>query len=227
MKIGTELRCKSCGASFTINKEDEIVICAHCQSVFEIIRHKEDLTPSEKLFEIIEDVSFKKSAKNIFDQSCFFIDANYTVEDYMRDISEITERDITRLRNLATMEYHTDLFKKMVEKVEDTLEENEKALLYKDKAAFKLGITGFLLTDKRLLFISKKQIDNLLLKNIVSISSSYSNFYLNHHRYRTRAALDSVCLHHYEMALILGLVCTLAKNSNEPDYKIKVSGDMN
>lgn len=167
-----------------------------------------------KLFRIHAE-SFGKAGITAWNELVSRINSNWSENQYIKEL-EMHARENS---DIAIQGINYNLLQSAASKIRGMLRKNEEIILYKDNSVFTQGgQVGHIITNKRLYILKKRQVEYLDYELMYSMHSIMGgSWYFNNN-----VDIDNVGCTNEELGIMLGLMCTYAKNCHKTGYKINV-----
>ncbi len=162
--------------------------------------------------------SFGKAGITSWNELVERINNNWSEDQYIEELSMYARKN----EYIAMQGIKDDLLQKISLKIQDLLRKNEKIILYKDNSIFSnVGEVGHIITNKRLYILKKRKIRYVDYELIYSMHKLNlgGSWYFNDD---VDMDIDDVGCTNEEVGIMLGLMCTYARNCHKQGYKINV-----
>ena len=173
---------------------------------------EEQLTPAQKLFNI---GTIQQGALEIFKSMCACINNGRTLEEYMEFVNDMARES----KEYFTNDVNANILRIAETNVSQQFVADEKSVLYIDKGVFSKGKDGFLVTNKAIYRIKKKGCAKVCYEEFHSLQTTIGtivHFCVNGNYDFGLCAFSS----DKQFGVILGMICTLARDNNSAGYKI-------
>lgn len=224
--------CNNCGAKFT----DREGISSEPKTNYVPNTNQDETTNSSK----VEEESCEPTpAQLLLDYSCAdltdcvncvksysvlctLLNGNNTIQDYLQVMDKLSANH----PEWATPIINVDLWNKIINAYSSYMEPDEKAIVYKDSGVFKKGESGTLITTQKIITKEKGKVNIVKISDLVSIhfvelafQSAGCIWYFNGNK---KVQIDNMVCTPEEQGMILGLVCTMARECHDDTYKIRM-----
>ncbi len=180
-------KCLNCGAMLELSKSKTSLECPYCGSKFDIeTETKEKIAQNandfnEEMFRVERDFTAdraKKQTGRCIDNLLYCMNELGTSEKIENHIRKnLTNGD------LAAEGINDSLINNVKGRIDSEAEPGEHIIVYKDLGIFSKGKEFVVVTEKRLLFFTKKNCKSILFKDIDTLrlndSGDYSAWYIN------------------------------------------------
>ncbi|MCD8180575.1 MAG: hypothetical protein LUF26_03740 [Firmicutes bacterium] len=227
-------KCPNCGAAMQLSADEKAFVCPYCDTttpnMLKVVLQNlnsspqnntaQTVSPVKALFDV-RCVDFGDiKAKKVWEQLCRFInETRNTAESYITAINNIAGKSIfmsNRTTNPESMRIAETV-------VSQKYTAGENSVVFLNYGVFSKGKDGVLISDKAMYKVKKTNVTKIayselhsLLANTNALSSSI--WHVNgESQFKLYADPDPRGL-----SLILGLVCTLARDAHPAGYKIVI-----
>ena len=154
---------------------------------------------------------------------CTLLNGNNTVQDYLRVMDKLSANH----SEWATPIINADLWNKIINTYSQYMEADEKAIVYKDSGVFKKGESGTLITTQKIITKGKGNVNIVKISDLVSLhfveltlfQSAGCIWYFNGNK---KVNIDNMVCTPEEQGMILGLICTMARECHNDPYKVRI-----
>lgn len=181
-------KCPNCGAMLELSKFQTSLECPYCGSKYDIeVEAREKIAQkandfNEELFRVERDFTEDRNKK----QTGRCIDTLLYCMNELRSPDKIESHIRKSLINggdLAAEGINDSLISNVKSRINSETEPGEHIIVYKDLGIFSKGKEFVVVTEKRLLFFTKKKCTSILFKDIDTLrlndSGDYSAWYIN------------------------------------------------
>ncbi len=230
-----EMYCPNCNGELYISDDKTQMICKHCDSVFPITEKlpnnaneqicnaesnpENELLPAERLFSISAYENLNDKAGEALGWLCAGINDGYTVDGFINEIDKISA---VKSSDIYTNNERSELLHTVQMRVADQFEREETSLFFVNQGLLSRVKDGFLVTNKAVYKITKKKTFRLKFTDFCSLLTdpepiTSSIWFFNgdeNFRFYTCGCTEKGC------GILLGLICTLARDCHSKEYKI-------
>jgi len=182
-----------------------------------------DPTPAQLLLDYsCADLTNCENCIKCYSVLCTLLNGNNTIQDYLRALDKLA----TNHSEWATPIINTDLLNKIINTYSSYMDPDEKPLLYKDSGVFRTGDSGTLITTQKIITKEKGKVNIVKISDIISIhfvelafQAAGCIWYFNGNK---KVQIDNMVCTPEEQGMIMGLICTMARECQDDTYKISV-----
>lgn len=224
-----DTNCPNCNGELYISDDKTQLICKYCDSIYNV-DNVDNAEPQSTTGEENADNEFVEKYLDIRIQYlnektsetlsllCNLINYNNTVDDYMEGVNIVAKSS----NEFATQENSLNILMTAVKNTQGHLLSDEIPLVFINLGLLSKGKDGILITDKSILRITKKVVLKINMQDIYSLNATSEPYTFSSWHINGNFKFDVAVLSERVTAIILGLICTLARNCHPENYRVVI-----
>ena len=214
-------KCPNCAGEMEADFVRKIQICPYCETELffsadmgRSIQSNTFLT--SELF-VIKNTDFNVSGKETWEVLCSSLNSGKNSDQLKEDMIQLANDK----EECATLTWNQELGNKAVKKIAYAMRQDEKYIFYKDSGFFPKAKEGILITDQRIFFLKKKQVQFLYFPSIRALRKST----IGGHWYfdgNLTCVIDTIGCTNIELGKILAYICMRTYEMRQEGHRIVI-----
>ncbi len=220
--------CETCGASFTIDKTKEYLVCQHCDfkvKTENLLHNKKIRTVGKNLVEKYftlskkEGKDFTKNNLETLDTICEYLEKDLSYDEFLEVLVDMSYTN----SHMASYYSNIDLYDRMLDRMADYLDEDEEILYCEEETLFGKKIKdAIIITNKNFYVISKKHTYYIELAEFNEFIVCRGRWYLATETTYSSKFIGTVNITPKELGIVFAFVCSMARLENGQNYQFKL-----
>lgn len=227
-------KCPNCAGALEYSSDTKTYTCIYCDSEFlldtddeeyetyteyqEEDTQKEQLNIAKEWFDCSKLTFNNAKSEEIFSNICEDINGNSTYQDYLNFFNSLVKNN----SNLEAIGIREDALKIIMPRVRPYINADETVLMYIDTGLFSKGKTGVLITDNRVLSISKSKILSYNYNEITGFERGMlGDFFVRSPKHTDGVLITDTLITRKQTGIIISYICLRMKSLRSDKFKIQ------
>ena len=215
-------KCPSCGGEMELSVSNKSLVCPFCDTHIdaEIRDDGSGALLDTRMFDILWDIKALKKYENVvtcLDSFCYCLNSLKTVDSVTKYIRTALIND----EDVASEGINQHRLDKIMPKISDLLDMDERIIVYGDDGLFARGKCFFVVTDRRSIFIEGKKKCSLLHSDVTALrlapNGGYPRWKVNN---QDAQYISGIGAKYRLQGAVAALICLYARQHSSEKIKL-------